>query len=201
MSFTWIEENLLNQNPCMASRLDVFLFGNLLSVALSESRSIFTSRPSLSPCNSFSVLSIHLAFLLCYFRFHILLQNYFDFFESGCFYFLIYFPIYLSVKFSFDILESPVLIVLFDSVAISSLLSPKPFDLSLQVALLDLPAVSLLFFHPNISWRAFPFHSNFACCRNFFTCVSTQISHAGSVFLFVFLKGKSILSQANFALA
>ena len=55
----------------MPSYPGVFQFDTFLSVALSESRCIFAFGASSSPSNSFPVLLIHSAFLLCSLRWHI----------------------------------------------------------------------------------------------------------------------------------
>ena len=80
------------------------------SVALSSSRCIIASRPSLSPYSSLSMLFIDSAFHLCSFRSNILLQN----------------PVvpptfstYLLREFSFVILKSLVWIVILHSVLVS----------------------------------------------------------------------------------
>ena len=54
----------LNQYPCIPSAFGVFQFGTFLSVAPSESRCIFT----FGPPNSFPILLIHSAVLLCSLR-------------------------------------------------------------------------------------------------------------------------------------
>ena len=79
----------------------------------------FLSVFSLSPCNSFLILFIHLAFLLYPFCFYILHQNCFCFF---CIHLLVYasaFSTDFLVEFSFVILEGPTLLVLLDPVPAS----------------------------------------------------------------------------------
>ena len=63
-------------------------FSNLVfsSVALIESMCIFASQSSLTPSNSFSMLFIHSAFLLCSLRPNIFLQICLLFLSSGCSY-------------------------------------------------------------------------------------------------------------------
>ena len=58
----------------MPSRPSVFQFDTSFSVSLSESKYIFTLGLYSSPCNFFSMLFIHSAFLLCFLRSHILLK-------------------------------------------------------------------------------------------------------------------------------
>ena len=62
-----------------------------VTVPLRESRFIFTDVPSSSPSNSFPMLRIHSAFLLCDLRCHILLQNFVSL-SSGWWYVLMHYP-------------------------------------------------------------------------------------------------------------
>ena len=70
------------------------------------------------PCDSFFILSIHSAILLCFYS-HILLQKYFVSFTSCGWFFFYTFATDLLPKFSFAILEYPVFLVLLDCVPIS----------------------------------------------------------------------------------
>ena len=115
-----------------------------LYVALSDSMCFITPGPCLTPCNSFFMIFIQAAFIVCPLRSHILLQNCSTSFALGCCTFVFS---YFLVEFSF-VFEGPLLIVLLDST--SYLLSPWSLDLSLQVVLLDLSAVFFLSFNPNI---------------------------------------------------
>ena len=62
-SLSWMEVNFLNQKPCISSWPEDFLF-DIFCVVLSKSMCIFAFGPSSSPCNSFVILFIHLAFSL-----------------------------------------------------------------------------------------------------------------------------------------
>ena len=62
----------------------ILRFGTFLSIALIESRCIFALGPSSSPSNTFPILLIHSAFLLCFLRSHILPTNCHVFLSSGC---------------------------------------------------------------------------------------------------------------------
>ena len=53
-SYSVIEVNFLNQNPCMPSCVGIFQFTASFSVTLSEFKCITVSGPFLSACNSFS---------------------------------------------------------------------------------------------------------------------------------------------------
>ena len=81
---------------------------------------MFTLGLSSSSSNSFFMILIHSAFLLCFFLFNILHQSFFKFYFF-CFRLRICFcalSTNQSVEFSFLILECPVLFVLFDSVRV-----------------------------------------------------------------------------------
>ena len=64
-NMSWIDVSFLNQNPWMPSWPGVFYFVTCLSITLSESRCMFSSGSSFSLYNSFFMLFIHLAFLIC----------------------------------------------------------------------------------------------------------------------------------------
>ena len=78
--------NSSSQKQCMPSWPGVFQFPTFLSIALKYSRCIISLGPFSIPYNSFSILFIHLAFLLCYSHSYILLQNSFATFASGSWY-------------------------------------------------------------------------------------------------------------------
>ena len=80
-----MEVNVLNQNPCIPSWPGVFHF-YYFSVVLSESMCIFTFCHSSSPSNSFPMLLVHSAFLLCSLGCYILLQNCLASLASSCWY-------------------------------------------------------------------------------------------------------------------
>ena len=84
---------------------------------LSASKCIFAIRPSSSNSNSFSMLFIHSTFLLCSLRSHILLQNCFVSLSFGCWYNFSHFL--LAGRIFFDVLECPVLSVMFYYVSMS----------------------------------------------------------------------------------
>ena len=118
-SLSWMEVNVLNQNPCMSSWPEVFRLGiSFLSIALSELMCIFAFGPSSSPSNSSSMWLIHSAFLLCSLGCHILLK-------------IVSFPCHpvvgmssynlplLAGRIFFVVLECPVLSVLFYPISIS----------------------------------------------------------------------------------
>ena len=111
--------NFWIQNPCMPLWLGVYQFATFFSCALSDYSCIITLGLPSSPCNSFFIRFIHLIFLLCSSRSHVLHQNSF---VSLCIRFLVCpraFSSYSLVEFSFAILESPVLIVLHDPVSLA----------------------------------------------------------------------------------
>ena len=60
-------------HPIMTWRFQIWYY---LSVAMSELRCIFALGPYSSPCNSFSILFIHLAFLICFLSSHILRHSF-----------------------------------------------------------------------------------------------------------------------------
>ena len=74
----------------MARRFPIWYF--FFIVTLSESRYIFAFGSSLSPCCSLPMMFIHSAFLLSYLSSHILLQNCFASFVSGCWYVFVHQP-------------------------------------------------------------------------------------------------------------
>ena len=84
-SLSRIVVNFLNQNPCIPSWLGVFQF-DIFCVILSESMCSSAFGPSSSPSNSFAMLLIHSAFLLCSLACNILLQNCSASLASGCWY-------------------------------------------------------------------------------------------------------------------
>ena len=63
---------------------------DFLSVCLSDSKCMSTSGYSSSPCNSFSMLLNHSAFLFSSFRFHILLQIKFASVANDCWFVLVH---------------------------------------------------------------------------------------------------------------
>ena len=84
-SLSWMEVNFLkpvSMYGITARRFPIYYF---LSVALSESRYIFVLGPYSSLSNSFFMLLIHLAFLICSLRSHILLSL-----SSGCWFVFMY---------------------------------------------------------------------------------------------------------------
>ena len=96
----------------MAWRFPIWHF---FRVSLSNSRCIPTPGPSLIPCNYFSMLFIHLAFLFCSFSLHNLLQIVLLFWLMVC---PRAFSINSLVELSFVILDGPVLFVLLDLIQI-----------------------------------------------------------------------------------
>ena len=77
--------NFFNQNPCIPSEPGVFQF-DFFSVILGKSMSISAFGLSSSLSNSFTMLLIHSAFLLCSLGCHILLQNCSASLAYGCLY-------------------------------------------------------------------------------------------------------------------
>ena len=125
-----------------------FLIWYFFKFALTKSRSIFALGSSLSPCKSISMLLIHSAFLLCWLRSHILLQNCF---ASFAFILLICFNAfspYLLVEFSFVVLECPVLSVFFGPISVFSFANTFWF---ISSSVLFLLIVLFFSFHPDIS--------------------------------------------------
>ena len=84
-SLLWMKANFLNQNPCNPSWPGVFQF-DIFSVVLSKSMCISAFGSSSSPSNSFVILLIHSAFLLCSLGCYILFQNCSVSLASGCWY-------------------------------------------------------------------------------------------------------------------
>ena len=139
----------------------VFSFGTFLSVALSESRCIFSFESSSSPCNFFSVLFIYSAFLLCFLCSHILLQN-------CCFpvirllVCLRAFSSYLRVGFLSLFWNVPFCLY---CLIPSFLLSPVPPDLFPRVSLVVLITMLLFLFSSQHILGFFLCLIIFACCR------------------------------------
>ena len=149
-----------------------------------------TSWPSLSRCNSFSMLSIK---SFCY----ILSVPYFTP-KSFCFVYIWLlvrpraFSTYLWLEFPFVLLEFPVLFVLLDFITVSFFANTFWFiSSSCMVRLVC--CFGLVFSSQHIP--VFPF---IARCHSFFTSRSSLILHPGFVFLFGFFTGILILSQTNF---
>ena len=70
-----MEANFLIQNSCIPSCPGVFQFHIFFSVFFSSSMRISALGPSLSPSSSLVIPFIHTAFSLCYFGYHIFVQN------------------------------------------------------------------------------------------------------------------------------
>ena len=180
--------------PCILSLQGVFRLDIFLSVALSELKCISASRPSSSSCNSFFILFIHSAFLLCSFHFHILLQN--CFVSFACWFVLVptgriffcYFgrsfqnlflcTLYQFVggiffhyfgKSSFVCIAWPYSVTFW-----VSLLSPISFDLFLPAVLSDLSVIVIFYLFILLDSWGFNFFSRFTCC-SFFICPSILI--------------------------
>ena len=79
-----MEVKFLNQKSSIPSWPGVFQFDIFFSVVLSKSMYISPFGPSSSPSNSFAMLHIHSAFLLCSLGCHILLLNCSVSLASGC---------------------------------------------------------------------------------------------------------------------
>ena len=129
-----------------------------LSVALNDSTSISASEPSLSLCDSFlyhlyNRLFFYVLSIPIFYSEIVLLPLHS---VVGLFYYILHlfdgrisFTSFWNVQFCLYCLTlSQCLLITF--------LLPKSFDLSLQVALLDLSAVLFWSFHPEISLDAFP---------------------------------------------
>ena len=63
VSLLWMDVNFLNKSPHIPSQPGGFQFSTFLRIALNNSRCMSMSGTSLSLCNSFFMLFIHLAFL------------------------------------------------------------------------------------------------------------------------------------------
>ena len=106
-------------------------------------------------------------------------------YASVCWYVLVHNSSYLLVEFSFVILESPILLVLFTSVLLSF---TSPFFRQYLLIYLfkfflsDLSTVSFCSFYFNLFLCFSP--SLASCCCNFFLCPSFLISDPDFVFLF-----------------
>ena len=153
------------------------------------------SEPSSNFSNPFPILFIDSVFQICYFPSHILPQNYFASFASGC---LRAFFTSSMVEFYFYILESSVLFELLRSVFVSF---NSPFFrqyLLIFLFKLHFTAVLLWFFLPKISLY-FSLLSIFTVFCSYFTCFSCVNFHPGFEFLFGLLRRTPILLQAYFA--
>ena len=125
------------------------------TVFQSESRCIFPLRPSFRPCNSLSILFIHLTFLLCSLRCHIFAPKLFSFPYVWLLVYLRTFSPYLPVEFSFVVFGISCFVRIVWSylgIFLVFLLSTLPFDLFPRVVSFDL-IVLLCSFCPNISSR------------------------------------------------
>ena len=144
-SLSWTEENFLNQNPCIPSCPGVFQFDIFFSVCLRNSIFISALEPSssLSSSHIINPFSLYvMLFRLPYFR-----PKSFGF--TGV-WLLVWFCVMTSqllIKFSFVVLECPVLFVLFYPLWIS--LQSSFFRKNLLVYLLKLYCYffSCLLFH------------------------------------------------------
>ena len=139
-------------------------------------------------------------FSVMFFPFHILLQNcLFPLHPVVCLSFCIF---QLLCKFSFIILEGPILFVFLDPIPIS-FESPLFHLIFLFLFLFSSCIVKfvccliLLFLYQN-NLKCFSFLSTFACCRSFLTYHSILFSHPDFVFLFGLLWKMLILSQTSF---
>ena len=178
-----MDMNFENQSPCMPSWLSVFEFGIFLSVQMY----VYTSGLFESNLGVFKFLQF---FFSCYSSiqpfccvlsfFHILFQNYL---VLVCFCAL---SNNLLVEFSSVILESPVLLALFDPIPVlfeSFFFRQYHFIYFFQRGCQ--PWLQLSF-----RWVAifFTFLTSFAC-RSYFICFSSLISYPAFLFLFEFFWG------------
>ena len=116
-SLSWIDVNFLKQNLCILSCSGDFQFSTYFIIALNDSRCMSTPGASLSPCNSFFRVIYPIDLSVMSFLFSYLTPELFGFLYTQlliCSPFAIY-----KLKFSFVILESPVLFVLLDPVSVS----------------------------------------------------------------------------------
>ena len=135
----------------MPSCPNVFQFDTFLSIALSESTFIFVFSPSSSPFNSFPMLQIQSAFLLCSLRSHILLPKCFVSLLSGCWYMLAHSSL-LANRIFFLVLECLILSCL--DIFFVFLLSAVTSDLLPPVGLFVLIIELLFHFRPNMFQRS-----------------------------------------------
>ena len=85
-TLSWMEVTFWNQNPCIPSWLDIIQFDIFFRVILSKSMCISAFGSSSGPSTSLVISFIHSAISLCFFGFHILVQNHSFFVASGCWY-------------------------------------------------------------------------------------------------------------------
>ena len=185
----------------MPSWPGVIQFCTFLNVALSNSSCIFASGHSTSLCNSFSMLHIHSVFMIDSLCSHIWHQ-------------IVLLPLHLVTTLSSCILHRLVSIFFFllfwnvqcyfFCLVLSRYLLSVSFFANIFGFISSSHIVNLLiYFVLVLSYQHIPlcflFLGTFACCRTFFTCPSSLISHPGFAFLFGFLWGTLILSQISFA--
>ena len=141
----------------------------------------------------FIMLFVHLDFLLCSLRSHILLQNCF---VHSCLTRLLLCLRAFSAQLAGRIFFRCFVMPSFVHIVLSCLDIFVVFLLSLiyNLELFVLLDVLLLSFRPNLFQRSSPVFS-----FSFLICVSSRISHPGFEFLFVFFRETPILSQTNFA--
>ena len=133
---------------------------------------------------------IQLTFLLCSFDSHILLQNCFVSFASGCWYVLEHSTPTCWLNFRSLFLECYVLFLLFDAVSASfkslffcqsrliylfKLCCPTCLLFCFELFIQTYPCVFFFFFYLFIFFACLLFLTIFVCCQNFFTCPSSLI--------------------------
>ena len=185
-SLSWMEENFLNQDPCIPTWSGVFLFNISFSVFLSCSMCISTYGPSSSLSSSLLILFIQSAFSFMPFLVVIFSSKIVRFlWRPVVGMFLCHaLPVVDRIFFCCFGMSCFVCIVLpFVVISLISLLSPELSGLFTQVVLLFFSRVIFSFLFPHIP-GSFCF-TILACFHRFFICVSSRISHPSFDYFFV----------------
>ena len=175
----------------------------IFSVVLSKSMCISAFGPSSNPSNSFVILLIHSAFLLCSLGCHILVQNCsVSLTSGGCYVSVSSSPPHLSVEFPFVVLECPffVCIVLpFVDIFLIFLLSLVLSGLLTQVVLLFFLVLPFSFCPYTFLHLSFVLSFWPVSVDSFLSTFLVEFPILVLIFFLVLFEGILIFSQNNFA--